>query len=198
MDAAAWDQRYSGTDLVWSGEPNRTVADEVGGLPPGRALDLAAGEGRNAVWLARQGWQVTAVDFSAAGLDKARHLAEQHGVVVETVVADLTTYRPEADRFDLVLITYLQLPADVLGPVLAAAAAGLASNGTLLLVGHDRDNLADGVGGPQDPAVLHTVDDVTAALDRLRIVRAEQIRRPVQVDGRQRSAIDTLVRATRS
>ncbi|WP_300007499.1 class I SAM-dependent methyltransferase [Pseudonocardia sp.] len=197
MDATAWDQRYAGTELVWSGEPNRTVAAEVTGLPAGRALDLAAGEGRNAVWLAQQGWTVTAVDFSAAGLDKARRLAEQHGVAVETVQADVTTYRPESGHHDLVVVAYLQLPAEVLTPVLAAAAEALAPGGTLLLVGHDRANLTDGVGGPQDPAVLHTVEEVTAALAGLDVVRAERIRRPVQVDGEERSAIDTLVRALR-
>jgi 2-polyprenyl-3-methyl-5-hydroxy-6-metoxy-1,4-benzoquinol methylase len=197
MDATAWDHRYSGSELVWSGEPNRTVAAEVGGLAPGRALDLAAGEGRNAVWLARQSWQVTAVDFSATGLDKARRLAEQHGVHIETLTADVTGFQPEPGRYDLVLVAYLQLPAPVLAPVLAAAADALAPGGTLLLVGHDRANLAEGVGGPQDPAVLHTVADVTTALDGLRIVTAEQIRRPVQVEGTRRFAIDTLVRATR-
>src|SRR2546430_7187246 len=64
MDAAEWDQRYAGTELVWSAEPNRFVAAELADLPPGRALDLAAGEGRNSVWLAERGWAVTAVDFS--------------------------------------------------------------------------------------------------------------------------------------
>lgn len=197
MDATAWDQRYAGTDLVWSGEPNRTVAAEVAGLPAGRALDLAAGEGRNAVWLAQQGWTVTAVDFSAAGLDKARRLAEQHGVAVETVRADVTAYRPEPAHYDLVVIAYLQLPADELAPVLATAAGALAPGGTLVLVGHDRANLAEGVGGPQDPAVLHTVEEVTAALTGLAVARAERIRRPVRVDGEDRFAIDTLVRARR-
>lgn len=198
MDATAWDQRYAGTDLVWSGEPNQTVAEQVADLPPGRALDLAAGEGRNAVWLAQRGWQVTAVDFSSAGLAKARRLAAERDVQIETVTADVVGYRPEAASYDLVLVTYLQLHTDVLAPVLATAAGALAPGGTVLLVGHDRANLADGVGGPQDPTVLHTVDEITAALTGLRVVRAEQIRRPVQVDGEQRFAIDTLVRATRT
>lgn len=198
MDATAWDRRYAGSELVWSGEPNRTVASEVAGLPPGRALDLAAGEGRNAVWLAQQGWTVTAVDFSSAGLDKARRLAQQNAVTLQTVRADVTVYRPEPGWYDLVVLIYLQLPAGVLAPVLATAAAALVRGGTLLLVGHDRANLADGVGGPQDAAVLHTVDEVTSALDGLEVVRAERVRRPVQIDGEERFAIDTLVRATRA
>lgn len=198
MDATAWDQRYAGSELVWSGEPNRTVAAEVADLPTGRALDLAAGEGRNAVWLAQQGWAVTAVDFSATGLDKARRLAEQHAVTIETVLADVTSYRPEPGRYDLVVLAYLQLPVELLTPVLATAADSLAPGGTLLLVGHDRANLTDGVGGPQDPAVLHTVEEVSTALAGLDVVRAEQVSRPVQVDGEPRFAIDTLVRATRA
>lgn len=197
MDATGWDNRYAGTELVWSAEPNRTVAEQVAGLRPGRALDLAAGEGRNAVWLAQQGWQVTAVDFATVGLQKARRLAERHGVTIDTVLADVTSYRPDPGRYDLIVIAYLQLPADVLAPVLTAAAAGLTPGGTLLLVGHDRANLTEGVGGPQDPAVLHTVVDITTALTDLDIQHADRIERPVEVDGQRRTAIDTLVRAVR-
>src|SRR5690348_14293140 len=104
MDRAEWDRRYAGTELVWTAEPNRFVVQEVAGLPPGRALDLAAGEGRNAVWLAERGWAVTAVDFSAVGLDKARRLAAERGVEAGWVVADVLEYVPEPGAYDLVLI----------------------------------------------------------------------------------------------
>src|ERR1022692_4898294 len=76
MKSEEWDKRYAGQELVWTAEPNRFVVAELKDLAPGRALDLGAGEGRNAVWLASAGWQVTAVDFSAVGLDKGRRLAE--------------------------------------------------------------------------------------------------------------------------
>ncbi|MFL6133228.1 MAG: class I SAM-dependent methyltransferase, partial [Nocardioidaceae bacterium] len=72
MDARAWDERYAASELIWSATPNRFVEAELTSLPPGRAVDLAAGEGRNALWLADRGWHVTAVDFSLAGLDKGR------------------------------------------------------------------------------------------------------------------------------
>jgi ubiquinone/menaquinone biosynthesis C-methylase UbiE len=75
VDSQEWDRRYAAAELVWTAEPNRFAVAELQDLPPGRALDVAAGEGRNAVWLASRGWQVTAVDFSAAGLDKGRRLA---------------------------------------------------------------------------------------------------------------------------
>ncbi|MFD0328131.1 methyltransferase domain-containing protein [Streptacidiphilus monticola] len=79
MDAEDWDRRYAAEELVWSAGPNRFVAEELAGLTPGRALDLAAGEGRNALWLAEQGWRVDAVDWSAVGLDKARRAAAARG-----------------------------------------------------------------------------------------------------------------------
>jgi SAM-dependent methyltransferase len=196
VDATDWDERYAATDLVWSAGPNRTVADEVGGLTAGTALDLGAGEGRNALWLAARGWTVTAVDFSAVGLDKARAIARKRGLQLTTVVADVTRYCPE-QTYDLVLLAYLQLPWTELQEVLAIAAAALASEGTLLLVSHDLTNLGEGVGGPQDPAVLQTPDQVAAALHGLRIRKAERVRRPVEIDGTRRHAIDTLVRAWR-
>ena len=99
MDSAGWDTRYRASDLVWGGEPNRFVA-EFTGTPPGRALDLGAGEGRNAIWLAGLGWQVTAVDFFAVAMDRARRLAERQGVTVDWVVADLRDYQPAPGASD--------------------------------------------------------------------------------------------------
>ncbi len=90
MDADAWNARYDTAELVWSGEPNLFLPPEVADLEPGRALDLASGEGRNAVWLATQGWQVTAVDFSSVGAEKGARLAAERGVDVEFVVGDAT------------------------------------------------------------------------------------------------------------
>jgi SAM-dependent methyltransferase len=197
MDAAAWDQRYAATDLVWSAEPNRFVLAELGDLAPGRALDVGAGEGRNAIWLAARGWRVTAVDFSAVAIDKGRRLAEARGVDVEWVVADVTDYRPPAGGFDLVVIAYLHLPAADLATVLRRAADAVAPAGTLLVVGHDVTNIADGVGGPQDPGLLYTPQGITACLDGLRIDRAVRASRPVSGETGAREAIDTVVRAHR-
>ena len=144
--------------------PNQFVAEQLGGLPPGRALDLAAGEGRNSVWLAERGWSVTAVDFSRVGLEKGRKLSAAHGVPdgqVDWVVADLGEYQPAGAAFDLVLIAYLQVGAELRGQVLAGAAAALVPGGTLLVVGHDLTNLTEGVGGPTSPDVLYTPEAIT-------------------------------------
>ena len=196
-EQAEWDQRYSGPDLVWGAGPNRFVAGELAALPPGRAIDLGSGEGRNAIWLTERGWQVTAVDFSAAGLARAARLATERAVSVEWVQADVLAYQPAPGGYDLVLIAYLQLPSASLAGVLRAAAAAVAPGGTLLVIGHDRDNLARGYGGPQDPGRLYTSAMIVAELGGLAIRKAGQVQRHVQTPEGERTAIDTLVRAER-
>ncbi|QNE74345.1 methyltransferase domain-containing protein [Streptomyces finlayi] len=200
MDAASWDQRYQGSELVWKAEPNRFVEEELAGLEPtGRAVDLAAGEGRNAVWLAERGWEVDAVDFSAVALEKAERLAAGRGVRLRTVRADLALWTPPGATYDLALIAYLHLPWAQMRQVLTQAADGLREGGTLLLVGHDAANPERGHGGPQDPRVLYTAEQV-ADLWRpyADILRAEAVTRPVPgTEGGSRRAVDALVRAVR-
>ncbi|NGN62302.1 class I SAM-dependent methyltransferase [Streptomyces sp. A7024] len=200
MDASAWDDRYAAHELVWGGAPNRWVAQETGELPVGRALDLAAGEGRNAIWLAERGWRVTAVDFSEVALDRARRLATtdrppEVAERIEWVRADVLSYEPAPGGFDLVVLAYLQLPEAERVPVWRRAAAAVAPGGSMLVVGHDSTNLSEGTGGPQDPSVLYTPADVlTAVADaELKTVRANQVRRPVEKDGGVVDAIDALV-----
>jgi SAM-dependent methyltransferase len=199
VDSQQWDERYSGTGYEWRMEPNQFVEAELADLAPGRALDLAAGEGRNSVWLASRGWRVTAVDFSRVGLDKGRKLAAARGVAddaVEWIVADLREYVPSAGTFGLIVFAYVHVDADLRALILRRAAAALAPGGTLFLVGHDLANLTEGTGGPQDPAVLWTADGLVAELPGLTISRAEQVRRVIQRGDGAATAIDTLVRAT--
>ena len=197
MDRDDWDARYAATELVWSAEPNRFVEAEAADLAPGRALDLAAGEGRNAIWLAERGWAVTAVDFSRVALEKAAELAASRDATIETVEADVTTYEPARGAFDLVLIAYLQTPADDRARWLAHARDALAPAGTLLIVCHDRSNLDGGYGGPQDANVLTTPEEVAAALDGLEIEKAELVHRTVSTPDGDHVAVDHLVRARR-
>ena len=195
MKALEWDERYRAADLVWGGQPNRWVARETADLAPGRALDLGCGEGRNAIWLATGGWQVTAVDFSAVGLDKGRAIeaAAPGEVPVGWVLADVTRYA-HPSPVDLALICYLQLPADERRAAVRAAAGALAPGGVLLMIGHHSRNLTHGVGGPQDPAVLFSAEDVVHDLDGLNLVidKADTVLRDVA--GSSRPALDALVR----
>jgi len=192
-----WNARYAQKELVWTAEPNRRFAAEVAGLEPGRALDLACGEGRNAVWLAGLGWRVTGVDFSDVALGKAAELAASRGVEVDWVVADLLEYEPEPRAFDLVVMLYLQLPREELLHAVRAGADAVAPGGTLLVLGHDTTNLAGGHGGPKDASVLYTAGDLVPELGGLEVERAEAVERTVPLDGGEAVAIDAFVRARR-
>ena len=201
MDARAWDDRYAASDLVWSREPNRFVAQECAGLPPGTVVDLAAGEGRNAIWLASLGWRAWAVDFSQVALDKGRELAGD--LDVTWVCADATTWQPP-EPVDLVVMAYLQLPADDRRAAVRGSVSMLRPGGTFVLVAHDSTNLTEGTGGPQDPAVLMTADDVLADLDGtgVEVVRAGRVAREVSAADEhggetRRTAWDCLVRVVR-
>jgi SAM-dependent methyltransferase len=198
-DSEAWDRRYAGSELVWTAQPNRFLVSEAAGLAPGRALDVACGEGRNAVWLAEQGWRATGVDFSEVALGKARALAESRGVEVGWVRADVVTHRAEEQAYDLVIVFYLQLREEARRQALRAAADAVAVGGTLLLVAHDSSNLTEGYGGPQSPAVLYAGADVAADLDGsgLVIEQAGVVQRPVETPEGERIALDVLVRAHR-
>jgi 2-polyprenyl-3-methyl-5-hydroxy-6-metoxy-1,4-benzoquinol methylase len=194
MEREDWNRKHGEAGLLFGVDPNRFLVAEVDGLPPGRALDLACGAGRNAVWLAGQGWTVTAVDFSDVAIENARGLAAERGVEVELVRADVREWTPAGAAFDLVVVLYLQLPAHERGAILARAAAAVAPGGTLLVVGHHLENLAGGSGGPKDPRVLFTPDDVVAEIGDLDVEKAERVLRPVEGE---RDAIDALVRARR-
>ncbi|MBX6371496.1 MAG: class I SAM-dependent methyltransferase [Acidothermus sp.] len=197
MNSSEWDLRYQETERLWSPEPNVFVAEITAPLPPGTALDLGCGEGRNARWLASRGWTVTGVDFSAVALERARKDADAAGVNVRWIQADVTTWKPSARAFDLVVSCYLHLPAAEMRAALANAAQALRAGGMLLVVGHARVNLTDGVGGPQDPEVLYEPAEVVAWLPGgLRVLRAEHAYREVEKEGVVRRAIDTLVVAT--
>lgn len=200
MDAAGWNERYDGAELVWSAVPNQFVVTEVSDLKPGRALDLAAGEGRNAIWLAQHGWDVVAVDFASVGIDTGRRLAAHHDVEVEWVVDDVLNYRPQG-QFDLVLVVYLHLEPGDLQAVLRTACDVLTPGGRLVVIGHHVDNIERGYGGPQVPAILHDHEKIATTLrqlDGIDIERAEQVTRDVDTPDGPRVALDSLVRAHRA
>ena len=195
MDSSTWDQRYGSSDYVWTSTANQFVERDLADLAPGRAIDLGAGEGRNAVWLARQGWTVTAVDFSAVGLGKGRRLAADHDVEVEFVCADATTYHPD-NLVDLVVVSYLQIDAEGRRTVLEHAASWLRPGGVVFVIAHDRSNVTDGFGGPPSEAVCYDVDESVAALAGLTIERAEVVERVVTNSDGVHTALDTLIIAT--
>jgi 2-polyprenyl-3-methyl-5-hydroxy-6-metoxy-1,4-benzoquinol methylase len=174
-----WDARHQAGDFEGEG-PNPTLVLGASTLPRGTALELAAGSGTNAVWLASQGWRTTAVDWSPVGLANGRAKAAAAGVAVDWQERNLFEWTARPQSFDLVVIVYLHLPPEERGPVYAAAAAAVAPGGRLLVVGHDRLHAAEGVGGP-DPDRLFTANEIAAELaaadPSLEVERAEVVRR---------------------
>jgi SAM-dependent methyltransferase len=205
MDSTTWDKKYKESELLWSADANIWVRDLTVDLLPGTALDLAAGEGRNALWLVARGWQVTAVDFSAVALERARALAEEHlgrdAEQLTTLVADVQMWIPQPRSYDLVLVAYLHLPEQQRRPVMRAAAEAVAPGGTLLVVGHDLENLTSGHGGPQDPAVLYRPSDIAQDIEPADLIvdRSETARRSMtDGQGQPAEALDAIVLARRA
>jgi len=181
---------------VTAAEPNRFLAETVAAFEPGRALDLAAGQGRNAVWLAEQGWAVTAVEWSGVAVERGRELAERRGVSVDWILADLREWKPPLQAFELVVISYLHPPRAEQRVLWLMAAGAVTAGGHFVVIGHDLRNLSDGAGGPGDPEHLYTAGDVVEALGgEFEIIRAEEVLRAVEGAP---SAIDNIVVARRS
>ncbi len=191
-----WNDRY-GEGSIFGAEPNVFVAEHLAGLPPGRVLDLACGQGRNAVWLALQGHAVTAVDLSDVAIGQAVERADAAGVEIQFVVADVMDWDPDPAAFDVVLLSYLQLEEGRRVVAHRKAAEAVAPGGTVFLIAHHPDNIEHGCGGPQVPDVLFGEADLASDFAGFDIVRNEQVRRAVDRDGVTGTALDVLMIASR-
>lgn len=158
--AERWDRRFA--EQGWPTDPDPYLVALAGPLRPGRGLDLGAGPGRNSLWLAARGWDMTLVDVSGVGLDQAVAAAAALGVTISTVHADLYAWQPRAADFDLVIVANIHPRPDALAVVLARAAQALRPGGHLYVVGHHIANL--GRHGPPDPDRLLTAERLRAAL----------------------------------
>jgi len=171
FDESFWDERYRQHGehaSVWSGEPNAQLVAEVADLPPGSALDVGAGEGADAAWLARRGWRVTAVDISSVALARAAAALEDEPETAARITwqhQDLTASPPPAGTFDLVSAQFLHLPAPQRDGVYSRLAASVAPGGTLLIVGHHPSDLDTSVRRPSTPGLLFTAEEIAASLD---------------------------------
>lgn len=168
MDAAYWDAKYDTDDFIYTKIENRFVKEFCQKLAPGKAIDLAGGEGRNAVWLATLGWTVENIDISAKALAKSAKFAAESGVTDRCTETLATTEGFEAKTapVDLALVGYLQIEMPALAQSIAQVAKCLKLGGILVGVWHARENLDGGFGGPQNPLVLPTAAEL--------VVMAEQ------------------------
>jgi thioredoxin reductase/SAM-dependent methyltransferase len=161
-----WEERYrSHAHTVWSGRVNDVLATEAADLPPGRALDAGAGEGGDAVWLARRGWAVTALDLSRTALDRAAAAVEAAGVALDTRQADVSSWEPGDERWDLVTASFLHFLPPTRDDVLRRLAGAVAPGGTLLVTMHDGGDLSRGVQRPGLPEWYATGEQLAAVLD---------------------------------
>ena len=191
MDAEGWDRRYSDSARGFSAEPIPLLVELASPLVAGRALDLASGAGRNALWLARRGWRVTAVDFSRVGLERAATHAAEAGLELDRVHADLYDYRPPAGAFDLVLIVYMHPQPAKREAVLASAAEAVAPGGHLLVVGFDVTDPCEG-RGPADPERRFSVSRLSGAFPGIALARCERVTRKRQTPEGPRRAVEAF------
>lgn len=167
-----WNNRYAGTKKLFSSVPNELLVELTKGLAPGSAVDLGAGEGRNSLWLASQGWDVTAVDLSDVALERLRSYAEEQNLSLTTIVSDIETYLGQGYQFDLVVMAYIHVMPEERKRIFEAASAAVAPGGHLFIVGHHLDSL--GKGGPPQPERLYTEDIFLDSLPGLELLITER------------------------
>ncbi len=167
-----WNERYASAPRLFNAEPDETLVELAGSLPPGRAIDLGAGEGRNALWLARKKWQVTAVDLSEVALGRLAAEAAEEGLDVDTVVGDVLEHLGRGGLYDLVVLAFIQWIPEERDKLLAAASAAVAPGGHLFLIGHHIASL--GKGGPPQPERLYTEESLKDAFPGLKLLRLDR------------------------
>ncbi|GHB54753.1 hypothetical protein GCM10010306_055700 [Streptomyces umbrinus] len=198
MDAQFWDEMYRSRDQVFSGDPNGVLVTEVTGLPPGQALDVGCGEGADALWLARHGWQVTAVDISTTALQRAAAAAVDSEGRVAWTRADLTITPPPADAFDLVSVQYFPLSLQPDHASLRGLLNAVAPGGTLLFASHDLADLPPRPEQGFDPGDYYQSDDIAKLLDHDWTVLINETRpRTAPAPAGTHHTHDTVLRAQR-
>ena len=189
-----WDERYSADEYAYGKTPNKFLEENFHHIPKGNILSLAEGEGRNAVFLAKQGYTVTAVDGSLVGLKKARKLAEENGVYVEFIHADLATYDLGKNKWDGIVSIYCPLPSSLRKEIYKKVIAGLKRNGVFLLEAYTPDQLNHDTGGGKNADVMQTKESLSAELAGLEFKRLVEIERDV-VEGIYHTGIGAVVQA---
>jgi SAM-dependent methyltransferase len=164
MDPTSWIKKYETDAYVYTKDVNKFVVELTADLAPGTAIDLAGGEGRNAVWLAEQGWRVENIDFAQNALDKCNLLAAERGVanLVTSTCASALEFESQLAPVDLVLVAYLHIYSNQFAHAMQNAVAALKPGGTLLGVWHALENIQHNSHGPQNPDTLPSVESLTA------------------------------------
>jgi 2-polyprenyl-3-methyl-5-hydroxy-6-metoxy-1,4-benzoquinol methylase len=200
FEPPSWDERYSGPEKVWTGNPNPQLVAAVAGLTPGTALDVGCGEGGDVIWLARQGWTVTGADFSANGLARAARHAEQAGVAdrVDWWQVDARTFAAGGRSYDLVTSHYLHPPDGGIVAVARRLAEAVAPGGHLLIVGHAPSEVFAHMSASHRRAMFHAEELLPGLPDGFEAVVAEQRPRTLTRDGGAVDVHDSTLLARRT
>jgi SAM-dependent methyltransferase len=174
-----WDQRYGGEAYAYGTEPNDFLVAKAPELPMGRVLCLGEGEGRNAVWLAGQGHEVTALDASRVGLEKAERLAAERRVTITTVQSDLARYDIDPNAWDAIVSVFCHLPATLRADVHRRCVAGLRSGGVMLLEAYTPRQLGHGTGGPPVAELMMEEETLRAELAGLKFLHLQECEREI-------------------
>ena len=189
-----WDERYGAEEYAYGTSPNGFLEENYKHLPPGKVLSLAEGEGRNAVFLAKQGYAVTAVDASVVGLKKAEKLAAENGVTVELVQADLADYELGENMWDAVVSIFCPLPSAIRKRLYKKVEAGLKRNGVFLLEAYTPEQLKHGTGGGSSADVMQTKETLSRELSGLKFLHLVELERDVR-EGIYHTGVGAVVQA---
>ncbi|MBT8130450.1 MAG: class I SAM-dependent methyltransferase [Gammaproteobacteria bacterium] len=187
-----WDKRYDTKDYVYGKDPNDFLASVADGIPAGKTLCIAEGEGRNAVFLAEHGHDVVAVDASAVGLAKARELADERGVQIQTVIADLAHLDIAPDSWDAVVSIFAHVPSETRESLHRKIVRGLRSGGMLVLEAYTPEQISLGTGGPPVVELTMTLEALQRELDGLVFRHAVELQRDV-IEGRLHTGTGAVV-----
>ncbi|MDP2365385.1 MAG: class I SAM-dependent methyltransferase [Ignavibacteria bacterium] len=173
MNKDFWNNRYTEKEFAYGTEPNEFFKEQIEKLKSGRALFLGEGEGRNAVYAAKLGWQVDAVDFSSSARDKALKLAEENNVKINYEVCDLNDYKYKENHYDLVVMIFVHLPIEVRKILFRNAVRSLNQNGKMIIEVFSKEQIKNSSGGPQSIELLYSENDILSLVKDLRIETME-------------------------
>ena len=189
-----WDERYNTEDYAYGTQPNEFLEQNFGRIPKGRVLSIGEGEGRNAVFLARQGYTVTAVDGSSVGLEKAKKLAGENDVEIDTIHADLADFDLGENEWDGIISIFVPLPSELRKVLYSKLPGALKTGGVFFVEAYTPEQIKHGTGGGNSPDTMQTAESLKLELPSLTFEHLIQLEREV-IEGSYHTGIGSVVQA---